>query len=75
MSRLVKTLVVYHDPSDYPGKHVVREHYVGSGVHSCAPEPHCVVDTLDEARAHVTPGMVRIDRESGDDTCMVEMYV
>lgn len=70
--------VIYHNPSDHPGKYVVRQWLVIRG----DPEPHPVPlftthDTLENAR-EATPilemGLVRLPRFDNDDPVIVEVW-
>lgn len=45
---------VYKDPSDYPGKFVVRR-FIGM---NAKKEPEVVADTLDEARRVIPAGLI-----------------
>lgn len=72
--------VVYENPRDFPGSHVVRRHYLmapGDGTH---PErtPLAVVDSLDAARSEivaVSPGAQRVGRMPADDPVIVEVWM
>ena len=67
---------IYENPSDFPGKFVVRKHAVGhGGVQLVAGSPEAVVDTLEEARAVIPGGRVSVGREAGDDPVIVETWV
>lgn len=66
---------VYFNPSDYPGKFVVRFWVVtAAGVEKSA-EPMAVVDTLEEARAAIPRGAVRLDRSEHDEPVIVEVWI
>jgi len=65
---------VYENPSDYPGKFVVRAWEAING--KPVPREDCTVsDTLDKARASVPEGLVRMDRGDDDDPCIVETWI
>jgi hypothetical protein len=68
---------IYRDPLDFPGKHVVRKFRVGGG--GGAPEaavaPTAVCGTIEEPRAAVPQGTVRLERSPTDDPCIVETWV
>ena len=51
MSDGLAVYVIYANPSDYPGKYVVRRQVVTSTAIVNDAEPLGVVDTLDQARA------------------------
>lgn len=67
--------VITANPSDFPGKHVVRRWRFQ--VFSSRPdvEPHAVVDTLDEARASIPAGRSRFRRAPADDPVIVETWL
>jgi hypothetical protein len=62
---------VYRDPSDYPGKYVVRKSLVPGGI----TNEMFVADNLAEARALVPPGLYRLPRQRGDDSVIVECWL
>ncbi|HEY7195473.1 MAG TPA: hypothetical protein VH439_17150 [Gemmatimonadales bacterium] len=70
--------VVYHDPSDYPGRFVVRRQRVTDVVVS-DPEPLVVCDTLGEARsallAAVPTGLYCLPRFPQDESQIVEAWI
>jgi hypothetical protein len=65
--------VVYRSPSDYPGKFVVRRWSIADALE---PElkPEGVVDTLEEARDLIPPGLVCLDRLPSDDPVIKEVW-
>lgn len=69
---------IYFNPSDQPGKFVVRRHDIveeGGQVGSLpAPEAVCA-ETLGEARQHVPPGLVQLPRFNDDDPVIVETWL
>jgi hypothetical protein len=66
--------VITANTSDFPGKHVVRRHEIGSGTEK-ATHDHHVGDTLDEVRAFVPDWAVRFDRDANDDPVIVEIWL
>lgn len=67
---------VYHDPKDFPGKYVVRKWRVGNGgLLEAAVAPDAVCASLEEARASVPQGKVKLGRNAPDDPCIVETWV
>lgn len=66
---------VYENPSDYPGKFVVRQFAIRGGVALVASRPTVVCETLEEARGHVPPGKCMIPRSVGDDPVIVEVWL
>ena len=67
--------VITANPTDYPGRHVVREHRLQSGRHEAAVAPLAVVDTLEQARAALPPGLARLPRHETDDPVIVETWL
>lgn len=67
--------VVYDNPTDYPGKFVVRAHRVISGGSVPEAEPRAVTDTLDEARKVIPDGLIRFVRDETDDAKIVETWL
>jgi hypothetical protein len=66
--------VVYQNPTDYPGKFVVRRQVVkGKWVRADA-KPLCVVSTLQEARSAIPAGLYRQERHSDDTLAIVEVW-
>ena len=61
---------VYQNPSDYPGKFVVRK-FVGENPDE---KPLCVEDTLEEARKKIPAGLHRADRIPNDDVVIIETW-
>jgi hypothetical protein len=65
---------VYHDTKDFPGKWLVRRFLIVAG--RALPDKLLGVgDTLDQARALVPRGLVRLDRAVNDDPVIVETWV
>ena len=68
--------VITENPSDYPGRFVVRKHMVEPGGCDVALlRPTVVVGTLEEARAAVPPGLVHVARDPFDDPVIVETWI
>lgn len=66
---------VYNNPSDYPGKYVVRWFCLaGDGAYTAA-QPTIITDTLEEARAALPQGLHRLGRGTNDDHTIVETWV
>lgn len=69
-------VVVYHSPSDYPGKFVARRHWAGAGGEvEVDPEPLIVADSLFEARGIIPDGMFRLNRDPNDEPQIVESWI
>lgn len=74
---------IYGRPTDYPGKFVVRvwapiagmTHGPGTFNYAPAPEPHAVVDSLEEARQSVPGGLACVPRQGDDDPAIVEIWL
>jgi hypothetical protein len=67
---------IYQNPADYPGKFVVRAHWVAGGDGHVKYSPECTVhDTLDEARAAVPPGCFLFPRDPSDDAVIAESWM
>jgi hypothetical protein len=74
--RGIKMWVIYANPSDFPGKCVVREHVIAAGgIHGVEEQPAAVVSTLAEARAAVPRGLTRLPRDPDDDLAIVEAWI
>jgi len=67
--------VIYRDPSDYPGKYVLRRQLVSGGVITVDPEPMAVGDTLMHARAQLPMGLHRMERHQDDEPQIVECWL
>lgn len=64
---------IYHSPSDYPGKWVLRAFDVTADGHQAREE--CVVaDSLEAVRAALPRGRVSIGRMRGDDPAIYECW-
>ena len=73
-SDIFQMFVIYENPSDYPGKFVVRRWEVDSGDLYVATE--CVVvETLKQAREAIPPGLYRLNRNCFDDPVIVETWI
>jgi hypothetical protein len=69
--------VVYWNPSDYPGKYVVR----GVDIVRGPPagfifHPECATfDSLEDARAALPPHLYRLERHTSDAVPIVEIWI
>lgn len=62
---------IYQNPSDYPGKWVLRAHDHPGGARA-----ECYVcDTLNEARSFVPRGLTRLSRHLSDDPVIRETWI
>lgn len=68
---------IYKNPSDYPGKFVVRCHRIIPGRVVTDRDPVHVGDTLTEARWNLPKRdtLRRLPREETDDPAILEMWV
>lgn len=66
--------VIYNNPSDYPGKYVVRMWRVEIEF-SLKSEEFGVFDTLEQARAYIPYGLLCITRSDQDDAIIVETWI
>jgi hypothetical protein len=76
MSDRLEMFVVYDNPSDNPGKFVVRR-WPDCLAPVPMPEatPMIVCDALDVARAAIPPWAVRLERNADDDPAICEVWV
>jgi hypothetical protein len=75
MSKPIMTMwTIYYNPSDHPGKYVVRGHDIEAG--KSVPKPWCkIVDTYDQAKAQVPRGLFRMLPHPKDDPVIVETWL
>lgn len=67
--------VVYREPSDYPGKYVVRCHWSRPGGR-IEVDPDCATfDSLEAARDALPPGLFNMHRQPDDDPVIVEVWL
>lgn len=62
--------VVYFNPSDFPGKWVVRKWILDQPTHE-----HFLADSLEGIRSAIPKGLYRIEREPGDDAVIIETWL
>lgn len=65
---------IYRNPSDFPGKYVVRAYVVGSGCVTAASTHH-VRNSLDSARSTLPANLVNLGRAIHDSPAIVETWV
>jgi len=63
-------MVVYKNPSDYPGKYVARLWSFGKPT-----EVVIVGDTLADVRSAIPTGFIRLAPSVGDDPVIVETWI
>jgi len=71
----VKMFVITDHPSDYPSNFVVREHVIAAGVGIGVAPPYVVCNSLEDARAAIPRGLIRIPRAPSDDAVIVETWI
>lgn len=70
----LKVWVITYNPSDFPGKYVVRPQVADAeGVSPMAE--YYVEDTLNEVRRHVPDGLCCLQRDPNDDPVIVECWI
>lgn len=68
--------VIYAKPKDFPDRFVVRQWKLFRGESGPVPcSDHQLADTLDDARAKLPAGLVRINRYGDDDPSIVETWL
>ena len=74
----LRAWTIYKNPSDFPGKFVVRIVTANSvPPHEPIPDrrPTAVVDTLEQARAALPEGLTRLLPDEIDDPVIVELWL
>lgn len=71
--RLLAMYVITFNPSDAPGKYVVRA-WIGGGQDHGPTKLHIVCFSLDEARAYIPQGLVCWPRQDNDEPVIVETW-
>ena len=68
--------VIFHNPSDYPDKYVVKVQTVeAGGTIRLDDPPVAVVDTIEEARAAIPKWCVNLGRKLDDELQIAEVWV
>jgi hypothetical protein len=67
--------VITRNPSDYPGKYVLRRHHAVAGDLVPEARPVVVADNLKAARWALPTGLVRMPIEIGHDPVIVEWWI
>jgi hypothetical protein len=75
MSDKVLTIwVIYQNPKDHPGKWVLRPQYATP--QGIVADPGCAVgNTLEDVRACLPPGLVKLTRHVDDDPVIYETWL
>lgn len=67
---------VYRRPCDIPdAEFVARRYTIEPGRRTLADLEYLVAETIDELRAKLPPGLVRLDPMPGDDPVIVEVWL
>lgn len=67
--------VIYFDPSDFPGRYVLRRHIISDTLPPYA-DTHCTVrNTLEGVRKAVPGGSFNAGRHPLDDPKIVEVWI
>ena len=68
---------IYFNPSDFPGKYVLRRWAITEGSPFPVPDktPMGAAFSIEELRAKVPPGLVCLRRDPTDDPVIVEVWV
>lgn len=66
---MIEIYTIYENPSDYPGKFVMRK-FIGDK----PTNDHIISDTLEQIRKSVPHGLVRFDRHPADDVTVIETW-
>lgn len=68
--------VVYCRPDDFPNNYVVRiQRVTADGTVVIDNEPIAVESCLEDARAAIPPGLLRLDRHPKDVQAIAEMWL
>lgn len=65
---------IYHSPTDFPGRWVMRPWAAASG-ETLIAGPARLGDSIEEVRAHVPPGLIRFVRQPDDHPHIVETWI
>lgn len=75
----LEVIVVYKNPSDFPGKFVARsQRALANGTIQAAVEPLIVADTLEAVQLTIQrtrPGLIRLPRYPHDDVAIYETWI
>lgn len=66
---------IFNNPTDYPGKMVVRKFTAIAGKVIPSAEPLCICDTLQECRAQIPQGLILTARSPEDDHAIIESWL
>jgi len=72
----MEMFTVYFNPSDFPGKYVIRKWILARGFQGPIPtDQKYIADTLEDVRKNVPPEMVKMERYDQDDPTIVEVWL
>ena len=71
----LEIFTVYRNPSDYPGRFVVRRFRIAGGIARADVEPWSVDDTIFEARKAIPEGLTWMSRSDRDDPVIAEVWL
>lgn len=74
MTETLSTFTIYDKPRDQPKHFVVRQWLIEGGGEPRPGEARLAA-TLEEARGSIPFGLVRLERNSNDDPCIVETWI
>lgn len=66
---------IYAGPRDYPDHFVARKFLVGRHNQAIATQDMFVADSIEEVRALLPPGLIRLARTPSDDARIVESWL
>ena len=72
--KLLTIFTIYDHPKDQPEHFVVRQWFTNGGPEPIAGEAK-LAKTIREARAWIPSGLVRFERNPGDDPCILETWI
>ena len=81
LTKPMSLYVIYHNVKDYPGKFLVKRWNLTSAtaeadqVRACESQLVGVVDSLEEARKLIPPGLRNLGRREQDDPVIVEAWI
>ena len=71
----LRMYVIYYSPKDYPDEYVVRGWTVKGTAFAPDIFATCLTNDLEQARAAVPKGCVKLERHPRDDPAIVEMWI
>lgn len=71
----MQQFVVYKNPTDYPGKFVVRRFVISLGAFTADPVPLIVCENIEEARESIPEWAAMICRDPNDAPAIQEVWL